>query len=241
VERAFEKERRTISGMNRFTTRVRAQASMVELRDFLPSVIAVPRLHARLVNTLSRMEYIGVRKMLKARHADLLDEAGLQHIIEEASHALRLKRAAIKLNGGRQLGVQNYSEADTLAGPSGEEYMQGVDRACEALLAPVELDGPERSEANYLLSTAAIEIRADAFYPVYEECLQEAEAGFSVNAILKDELRHLQEMQQSLEVCLPGNWSVMVARAVEAETACFEGWLASIRRAARESLEQVEA
>lgn len=215
--------------MERFTSEVRAQEGMRALRDFLPTVIASPALHARLVNTLSRMEYIGVRKMLKARQSELLDESGLQHIIEEASHALRLKRAAIKLNGGLEAGVATYSEADTLGGEAGEAYMQGVDRACEALLEPLPFDSAQRSEANYLLSTTAIEVRAEAFYPVYEDCLQAAQAGFSVNAILKDELRHLAEMGASLAELLGEGWETLLAKAVEAETRCFEAWFAAIR------------
>jgi len=220
-----------LSAMERFTSRVRAQASMGELRDLLGRIVPDPALHARLVNTLSRMEYVGVRKMLKARHADDLDEEGLLHVIEEASHALRLKRAALKLAGADTDGVATYREGHTLGGPAGEDYMQGVDRACERLLAPLDLPERERAEANYLLSTAAIEVRAEAFYPLYEECLQAAGAPFSVNGILKDELRHLAEMQESLTATLPTDWEHLVDEAVDAESECFERWLAAIRAA----------
>jgi hypothetical protein len=226
--------------MERFTRLVRAQASMVELRGLLGRVVARADLHARLVNTLSRMEYIGVRKMLKARHADRLDEEGLLHLIEEASHALRLKRAAIQLNGGEAAGVATYAEEDSLAGPAGEAYMQGVDRACEELLAPFEMEQKDRSEANYLLSTAAIEVRAEAFYPIYEECLLAAGAPFSVKAILKDELRHLAEMEASLAAALPNEWESLMGHAVEAERVCFEGWLVAVA-AGVESAETVRA
>lgn len=221
--------------MERFTNRVRAQAAIGELRTLLTQIITAPGLHARFVNTLSRMEYIGVRKMLKARDSKRLDESGLQHIIEEASHALRLKRAAVKLNGGEEDGVRTYSERDTLAGFAGEEYMQGVDRACEELLESAALEPDDRADINYLLSTTAIEIRAEAFYPLYEECLREADAGFSVNAILKDELRHLAEMGESLAQGLGEGWEELVERAVDAESLCFERWLVAVRERAAES------
>ncbi len=208
---------------------------MGELRRLLAAVVASPALHARFVNTLSRMEYIGVRKMLKARHADNLDEEGLLHMIEEASHAMRLKRAAIQLNGGQQEGVRTYSEQDTLSGPAGERYMQGVDRGCEALLADCGLEGPARSDANYLLSTTAIEIRAEAFYPMYEECLKAAGAPFSVKSILKDELRHLAEMGESMSAIFPSTWSELIGRAVEIETECFEQWLRAMQTAVQTS------
>lgn len=218
--------------MERFTTIVRAQSSMSDLRQLLTRVVASSALHARFVNTLSRMEYIGVRKMLKARHADLLDEEGLLHIIEEASHALRLKRAALQLNGQQEAGVRTYSEADTLAGPAAEDYMQGVDRGCEKLMAGQGLEGAAMSDANYLLSTAAIEIRAEAFYPLYEECLQAAGAPFSVKSILKDELRHLAEMRVSLAAHFPQNWAELVGQAVVVESECFERWLRAMQTAA---------
>jgi hypothetical protein len=219
--------------MERFTVQLRAQASMCELRGLLTDVVAAPALHARFVNTLSRMEYIGVRKMLKARHADCLDEEGLLHVIEEASHAMRLKRAAIQLNGGNEEGVRTYSESDTLAGPAGERYMQGVDRGCEALLENCGLEGSARSDANYLLSTTAIEIRAEAFYPMYEECLQAAGAPFSVKSILKDELRHLAEMGESMRAIFPSTWSALVQQSVEIESECFTEWLHAMQAASK--------
>lgn len=191
----------------------------------LDRVVADPVLHARFVNTLSRMEYIGVRKMLKARQADLLDEEGLLHIIEEASHALRLKRAALLLGGQDAGDVRTYSDEHTLAGQAGEDYMQGVDRGCEELLASTDLEAASRCEANYLLSTAAIEIRAEAFYPLYEQCLQAAGAPFSVKSILKDELRHLEEMRESLGRLFPDCWRQLVSQAVALESTCFERWL----------------
>ena len=206
---------------------------MGELHGLLTDVVASPALHARFVNTLSRMEYIGVRKMLKARHADCLDEEGLLHVIEEASHAMRLKRAAIQLNGGGEEGVRTYSESDTLAGPAGEKYMQGVDRGCETLLENCGLEGAARSDANYLLSTTAIEIRAEAFYPMYEECLQAAGAPFSVKSILKDELRHLAEMGESMSSIFPDTWQDLVQSSVEIESKCFEEWLEAMMAASR--------
>jgi len=216
--------------MNRYTTQVRAEPAMTELRELLPQILASPELHARLVNTLSRMEYIGVRKMLKTRHSDDLDEAGLLHIIEEASHALRLKRAAFQLGGERD-SVATYAEAHTLGGQAGEDYMQAVDQACEDLLSDLPLDARQRAEANYLLSSVVIEVRAEAFYPLYEECLQAAGAPFSVNSILKDELKHLAEMQASLQALFPDEWEGFVEGALEKEGACFRSWLTAIRDA----------
>lgn len=214
---------------------------MGRLAAALPGIVAEPFLHARMVNTLSRMEYVGVRKMLKARHVDLLDLDGVMHIVEEATHALRLKKAAIKLLGGVEDGVRTYSAADTLAGDGAEAYLQGVDHGCEELLASFNFEEPARSEANYLLSSFIIEIRAEAFYPMYEQALQDAGAPFSVRSILKDEVRHLAEMTERTKELFGEAWTELMDAAVAEESVCFEGWVDVISQAAEKSLANLQA
>jgi hypothetical protein len=169
------------------------------LETLLDRIIPRPALHARFVNTLARLEYVGVRKMVKSRRAQRLDLDGLQHLLDEAVHALRLKKAAAALGalGAAHVGVATFSDADTLAGDAGEDYFQALDRRAEAALAGLD-DDDARAEANYLLTSAAIEVRAQAFYPVYEQRLRAHGAPFSVAAITKDEDRHLQEMSARL-------------------------------------------
>ena len=59
--------------MQAFLDQVRAQPSMTQVRESLPRIVALPPVHARMLNSLARMEYVGVRKMLKARHAAEID------------------------------------------------------------------------------------------------------------------------------------------------------------------------
>jgi len=178
-------------------------------------------MHARLLNTLSRLEYVGVRKMLKSRRAEALDLDGLQHILDETVHALRLKKAALALAGERG-GVGTYGAADTLAGDAGEDYIQGVDGAAETVLADV----PEqrRGEVNYLLTSAAIEVRAQAFYPLYEARLRSHGVSVSVAAIMRDEDRHLAEMAAQLEAALPG-WRGRLQAVLDAEASLFDAFV----------------
>jgi hypothetical protein len=188
------------------------------LEALLDRIIPRPDLHARFVNTLARLEYVGVRKMLKSRRAERLDLDGLQHLLDEAVHALRLKKAASALAAAGGAAVTTFADADTLAGEAGEAYFQALDRRAELALSGAELalsgaelalsgsDGENmdsaRAEANYLLTSAAIEVRAQAFYPVYEQRLRAHGAPFSVSAITKDEDRHLQEMSERLQALL---------------------------------------
>ena len=83
------------------------------------------RPHARFVNTLARLEYVGVRKILKSRRSERIDLDGLQHILDEAVHALRLKKAAVALAGSGD-GVVTFADGATLAGERGRGLPAGA-------------------------------------------------------------------------------------------------------------------
>jgi hypothetical protein len=198
----------------------------------LERIIATPPVHARLINTFSRMEYVGVRKLLKSRRSEALDIDGLQHMLDETVHALRLKKAALALAGGA-VSVATYAPHDTLAGDAGEDYLQGVDRAAEEVLH--DLPETERVEVNYLLTSAAIEVRAQAFYPMYERQLRAQGIAVSVAAIMKDEDRHLGEMGEGLARLLP-DWQPRLERVLAAERGLFQRFVEAVARAAEPGL-----
>jgi hypothetical protein len=193
----------------------------------LDRIVAVPEAHARFVNTLSRLEYVGVRKMLKSRRAEALDLEGLQHALDETIHALRLKKIAVALSTREPGAVDTYGDAHTLAGDAGEAYIQGLDAAAADAVAAAGVPEARRAEANYRLTSAAIEVRAQVFYPAYERCLRARGAGHSVAPILRDEDRHLDEMTAGLE-----EWSLSVEPLLAIEERLFARFLDAVERAA---------
>ncbi len=199
--------------------------NVARTQRLLDRIVPDARLHARFVNTLARMEYVGVRKMLKSRRAERLDLDGIQHILDEAVHTMRLKKAAAALGKACGASVQTFATADTLAGDAGETYLQALDHRAEETLGdlPPEL----RAEANYLLTSAAVEVRAQVFYPAYDRTLKACEAGFSVAAITKDEDRHLDEMSAGLDAVLP-DWKARFEPLLAAEEALFARFLGAI-------------
>ncbi len=221
--------------MQRFVELARCDARADRLSALVTRIISDDGRHARLLNTLSRLEYIGVRKMLKSRRAERLDIDGLQHILDEAVHSLRLKKAALAVasgTDGRQPAdrVRTFADGDTLAGDAAESYFQAVDRAAEQALA--DLPESARGEINYLLTSAAIEIRAQVFYPVYESALKAAGSSVSVASILRDEDRHLAEMAVALERHL-ADWRTRLAAVAEQEAALFDRFLHALSEAER--------
>jgi hypothetical protein len=210
-----------------------AHDNAARTRRLLDRIVVDRAAHARFVNTLARLEYVGVRKILKSRRSEQIAIDGLQHILDEAVHALRLKKAAVALAGGAGVSsVSTFADDATLAGDAGEGYLQALDRRAEEAL--LDLPPPARAEANYHLTSAAIEVRAQVFYPTYDQCLQANGVGFSVAAISKDEDRHLEEMAVGLERTLP-EWRRRLEAVLAAEEALFTRFLAAVEAALPEA------
>jgi hypothetical protein len=251
--------------MRGYVTSSAAHENAARTRRLLDRIVVDADLHARFVNTLSRLEYVGVRKILKSRRSERIGLDGLQHILDEAVHALRLKKAAVALASGalknaprfsadpavglesaagkaeklaearvfqqpagRRAAVVTFADAETLAGDAGEDYLQALDRRAEEGL--LDLPPAERGEANYRLTSAAVEVRAQVFYPIYDLCLQAHQVGFSVAAISKDEDRHLEEMAAGLERTL-SDWRRRLEAVLAAEEALYGRFLSAVEAA----------
>jgi hypothetical protein len=120
--------------------------------------------------------------------------------------------------------VDTFASEHTLAGDEAESYFQAVDRAGEEALGKVD------SEASYALTSAAIEIRARAFYPAYQEILEATGSRISVSSILADEAAHLSEMRDRLQADLP-DWQQRLERVLQVEARAFEALLDSFESA----------
>jgi hypothetical protein len=214
--------------MDEYVKACASHENAMRTRQLLDRIVVDAALHARFVNTLSRLEYVGVRKILKSRRSERIGLDGLQHILDEAVHALRLKKAAVALAGGGGDSVATFADDATLAGDAGEGYLQALDRRAEEAL--LDLDPAERGEANYQLTSAAIEVRAQVFYPLYDQCLKDNRVGFSVAAISKDEDRHLEEMAVGLERSLP-EWRRRLEAVLAVEEAHYARFLAAVEDA----------
>lgn len=208
--------------MQRFVQACLAQASSQRQRAVLARVVASPGLHARWLNTLARLEYVGVRKMLKARRSETLDLDGLRHILEEAAHATRLKKAALAV-AGDDSSVATFADEHTLCGDAAEDYFQRIDQEGARLVAAERgVRAPE--EACYLLTSAAIELRARSFYPDYQAALENVGSPVSVSSIIGDEQAHLEHMASELPQRLD-NWEALLERVMLVEEEHFVRYL----------------
>ena len=150
------------------------------LLKILEAVTSHKELHARFLNTLSYLEYIGARKMLKSLPAPILNKSFLDHVNEEIRHSLFFKSLAEKLT---QVNY-GFKEQELIAGSSASHYFQEVDHYGLKFSFSNPL-------LNYLYTTYAIEQRAMIFYSIYNDMLKKKNFPFSLQSILNDEAEHL--------------------------------------------------
>ena len=156
----------------------------------LETVTNNKKLHARFLNTLSYLEYIGSRKMLKSLPAEILNKSFLDHINEEVRHSLFLKNLAEKLEKA-SLG---FKKQELIAGDSASHYFQEVDHY--SLRFSFSNSNPI---LNYLYTTYAIEQRALIFYSLYNDILKKKSFPFSMQSILNDEAEHLDHVLKKIQ------------------------------------------
>lgn len=162
------------------------------LLKILEKAVSDNSLHARFLNTLSYLEYIGSRKMIKSLSSEILNKSFLSHINEEIRHSLFLKSLAQKL-AKKSL---SYKAKEMIAGSSASHYFQEVDHYSLKFAFSKPL-------LNYLYTTYAVEQRALVFYSLYDELLQKKYFSFSLRSLLNDEKEHLQDVEQKIKTLDP--------------------------------------
>lgn len=186
----------------------------VDILPILARLIHHPGRHARFLNTLSLLEYIGVRKILKSQPAETLSAGMLEHVLEEARHAYVLKQLALRVGGEA---VATYAAPALLCGEEARRYIQTLDRSAEIDLKESRLPAGGAPAVNYLYTTLLIEERAGAVYPLYEPLLAQVGLGGILAGIVREEEGHL----------------TAVMRRVMAEDAAHAPRLERLRRAER--------
>ena len=169
------------------------------LTNLMLRIVSDTDLHARWLNTMSYLEYIGFRKIIKSQDASNMSQQTLQHANEEGRHALLLKNICLKVGGPR---YDSYHPSKLLKGIEAEIYIQSVDAEAEALLSTVT-SGQELSRLTYLAVTWLVEMRALEVYGAYTEALRVNGLSSPLASLLKEEERHLEDVQEAIAGLIP--------------------------------------
>lgn len=184
-------------------------------------IVPEPGLHARWLNTLSMMENAGARKIKNCEDPVFVSEIILKHAAEEARHAYYLKKQLAKI---QENVCPTYEKQYLLAPDTSYYYLNALDvKICRFLKQSLGYTGNKLKYAAYLLVTYAIEVRADALYPVYQEALSAHGSAVTVKSIIAEEKNHLEEMITQLQE-FSSDWKAMAEYAVQVEELLFDVW-----------------
>lgn len=194
------------------------------LRPLLRTWIASDELHAKWLNTLSYMENCGAKAIAAFEHPTRVSSEVLKHAAEEFRHAYYLKSQISRLLSP---GYPDYRIGYILGGYASRHYLHRLNVAiCRHLLNVCSKREDVFKEMAYLLVTYAIERRAQELYEEYQTLLKETGSWVSVIGILRDEVGHLEEMQQQLNR-LPDGWELGRV-SVGLESALCADWLGAL-------------
>lgn len=201
------------------------------MNDILIQIVENDELHALWLNSLSFMENMGARKISACENHETVDIIQLKHAAEEHRHAYYLKKQISKL---AYKGCKHYTIGDLLAPIATRQYLQRLDMACSRYVQQhFKLSGSELRYASYLFVTYAIEVRADALYPVYQDVLTALRSKVMVKSIILEEEGHLEEMIAQLDA-FDANWPKDAELLLAIEDQLFQEWMAAIEADVRQ-------
>ncbi|KGE15841.1 hypothetical protein [Sphingobacterium deserti] len=195
------------------------------MQTILKHIVGNNQLHAKWLNSLSFMENMGARKISACEHRTMVDIVQLKHAAEEHRHAYYLKKQLAKLTDST---CKHYEDGDLLAPVATRQYLHRLDMSCSRYVKEnFEITGVDLRYACYLFVTHAIEVRADALYPEYQEALTTAKSRVNVKSIILEEEGHLEEMIEQLKK-FDSDWKAHAHAIATIERKLFQEWIAAI-------------
>lgn len=165
--------------------------------SFFDLLLSDVDLHARWLNVMSLLEYVGFRKIVKSQDAGGITTSTLRHLNEESRHALLLKRLAVRTGGPR---FERYDREALLCGAEATAYFQAVDARVADRLG--------KTDGVYMGVTWLIEVRALQVYRDYDLAARARGSASGVEGLILEETRHLEEAEAGIRAADGGRTGV---------------------------------
>ncbi len=187
---------------------------------FLEEVFSSQEKHFLWLKSLSYLEYIGYRKMVKSLSYDEMGKDTFQHLSDEIQHSFMLRRLADSIldpeacyssEGGKSEVIRGIParlpQGMASAGMTGivlnrisqisENYFQTLDSKIGEWIT--DLSGAENHHLSYLWVSYIIEKRAMKVYPHYFSKLDSSPLKTTIQKIIKDESEHLSYLENYIQ------------------------------------------
>jgi len=204
--------------------------SPAKWHEFLNKVVSSDFQHYLWLRSLSYLEYIGYRKMVKAVHYESVNKGVFHHLSDEIRHSYLLKELAQKGFEGRFLHAsfdQNFIDI-------AEEYFQDIDQEIKEWV--MKITKSDRPYLCYLLASYIIEQRAMKVYPQYYARLEDSAPKMIIQKIIKDEKDHLAYLEETLNQ-IPELGSFKKSHLLDFEEGRFGHYLEQFQSCLPKSLE----
>lgn len=184
---------------------------------FLDEVTSSESKHYLWLRSLSYLEYIGYRKMVKALGYDNVNRGVFHHLTDEIQHSYMLRELAEK-NYGKGKPETFSEEYQDIA----ESYFQKIDAEIDSWVQ--RSHGTENPLYCYLLTSFIVEKRAMNVYPHYFSKVSEAPCKVIIQKIIKDESEHLSYLEGKMAL-VPGFDDKQAEALLNYESDCFAEYL----------------
>ena len=195
----------------------------LNLDNILKVVIQDNLLHSRWLLTLSYLENCGARKIseFQSIYKGQVPLSILQHAWEESRHAFFMKKQISKLEQDPD------KKRDFLGGTKAKNLLYLLDVKILKLLKENYVKKKEDLYYGaYLLTTYAIEKRADTLYGTYQKNLENSGSKINLKLIIKEEENHLKEIEEKINKIK--NFSLLKPKVLEIESDIFSNFLSAV-------------
>ncbi len=152
-----------------------------------------PAMHFLWLKSLSYLEYIGYRKMIKSIPQPISNHRVFQHVSDEIKHSFLFQKLAEKILKSNTEPLVFEKKLISFA----EDYFQALDSKVEEWVE--EVFSKKNPEYSYMLTSYVIEKRAIKVYPFYQLQLEEEPMKQVLMQIIKDEQDHLDLFESQLK------------------------------------------
>ncbi|TDJ06163.1 MAG: hypothetical protein E2O68_05365 [Deltaproteobacteria bacterium] len=167
---------------------------MLSLENILETVVKSPIIHYQWLYTISYLENSGAKKIMKFQPFSNFDLEILKHTAEEARHAYFFRKQIEKI------GHDPDRKVKLLGGTKAKNFLHRLDvKIMKSLKDQMELKKEDLYYFSYLLTTYAIELRADSLFGLYEKTLKDNNIPISLISVIKEEENHLKDIEKRID------------------------------------------